>query len=222
MATGFSALHSGTYKGLRHSIAVVGLCALSSGAAMAAVGLVGTLPGRAILNIDGTTRTVSVGQRFGADGRLLSVDGSQVVIETEGRRQTLRVGQNVSATRTPDTAVLSSTADGHYLVMGQVNGVPLRMVVDTGATLVSMGAADARRLGLNLATAEVGQVQTAAGVANAHRVRLDSVQVGGITLQGIDALVMPNDLPVALLGMSFLSRTDMQREGNTLTLKKRY
>jgi aspartyl protease family protein len=207
---------------LRDSIASGVLGAWFAATASAAVGLVGTLPGKAILAVDGTTRTVAVGQKFGIDGRLIAVEGNQAVIESGGQRQTLRVGQNASGTRVTDSAVLAANAEGHYLVMGQINGVPLRMIVDTGATLISLGAADAKRLGLNLANAERGQVQTAAGVSSAHRVRLDSVQVGGITMQGVDALVLPNDLPVALLGMSFLGRTDMQREGDTLTLKKRY
>lgn len=222
MATGFIATILRRHLPLRNSIAGGLLAVFLAAPATAAVGLVGTLPGRAILSVDGATRTVAVGQKFGVDGRLLSVDGNQAVIEVAGQRQTLRVGQNASGTRATDSVVLPANAEGHYLVMGQINGVPLRMLVDTGATLVSLGAADASRLGLNLANAERGQVQTAAGVSTAHRVRLDSVQVGGITLQGVDALVLPNDLPVALLGMSFLGRTDMQREGSTLTLKKRY
>lgn len=226
MATGFTAaagLHEkvGT-TGWRRRIVVLPLCLALAGPSQAAVGLAGTLPGKAILVVDGSTRTVAVGQRIGEGMRLISVEGRQAVIEVNGKRQRLQVGQNVAPAAGPAQTVLSATAEGHFVTMGQINGVPIRMLVDTGATLVSLGAGDARRLGIDLSNAPTGTVQTAAGPAPAHRVRLDSVTVGGITMQGVDALVLGNDLPVALLGMSFLTRTDMQREGQTLTIKQRY
>lgn len=209
-------------KGWLHCIAAVPLLLALPSVGLAAVGLAGTLPGKAILVVDGTTRTIAVGQRIREGMRLIAVDGRRAVIEVDGKRQTLQIGQNVTAAAGPATTVLSATAEGHFVTMGQINGVPIRMLVDTGATMVSLGAGDARRLGLDLSNAQAGTVQTAAGPAPAHRVRLESVTVGGITMQGIDALVLGNDLPMALLGMSFLSRTDMQREGQTLTIKQRY
>lgn len=221
MATGFMAAGL-CRKGWRHCIAALPLGLALVGPALAGVGLAGTLPGKAILVVDGSTRTVAVGQRIAEGVRLIAVEGRRAVIEVDGKRQTLQVGQNVAPAAGPAQTVLSATAEGHFVTMGQVNGVPIRMLVDTGATMVSLGAADARRIGIDLSNAQPGMVQTAAGPAPAHRVRLDSVTVGGITMQGIDALVLGNDLPVALLGMSFLSRTDMQREGHTLTIKKRY
>ena len=54
------------------------------------------------------------------------------------------------------------------------------------------------------------------------RVKLDTVRVGEIVLNNVDAMVHQNDLPIALLGMSFLNRMEMQRNGETMTLKKRY
>jgi aspartyl protease family protein len=48
------------------------------------------------------------------------------------------------------------------------------------------------------------------------------VKVGPLVLHGVDAIVMENDLPIVLLGMSFLSRTEMERDGNRLTLRKRF
>lgn len=52
--------------------------------------------------------------------------------------------------------------------------------------------------------------------------RLDSVRVGGIELREVDAIVIEQGLPVALLGMSFLNRVEMKREGETLTLTRRF
>lgn len=207
----------------RNCIAAATIAFAPAGDALAGIGLAGTLPGKAILVIDGRTRTVPVGQRVAEGVRLLAVEGRRAVLEVDGKRLVLQVGQDVVAPASAaNQTVLSATAEGHFVTLGQINGMPIRLLVDTGATMVSLGAGDARRLGLDLSAAATGTVQTAAGPAVAHRVRLDSVTVGGITMQGVDALVLGNDLPVALLGMSFLSRTDMQREGSTLTLKKRY
>jgi aspartyl protease family protein len=56
----------------------------------------------------------------------------------------------------------------------------------------------------------------------AYRFKLDTVRVGGVAVQNVDAVITEGDsLPVALLGMSFLNRTDMKREGTTLTLTQR-
>lgn len=52
--------------------------------------------------------------------------------------------------------------------------------------------------------------------------KLDNLRVGEITMNNVDALVHQQDMPFALLGMSFLNRMEMQREGDTMTLKKRY
>lgn len=88
--------------------------------------------------------------------------------------------------------------------------------------MVSLGASDARRLGINAATGEAGFAQTANGVVRVWEHRLDAVSLGGITLYGVRAIVHENDLPVALLGMSFLNRVEMDRKGSSLTLRKRF
>jgi aspartyl protease family protein len=96
-------------------------------------------------------------------------------------------------------------------------------MIDTGATITAIPAADARRLGIDLAKGQVVLLRTANGTARARQVKLDVVSVGGVTLYGVDAVVMEGDgLALPLLGMSFLNRMDMKREGSVLTLTKRY
>lgn len=187
------------------------------------VALVGLIGQRAIVTIDGRiTRTLSVGQRAPEGVRLLAVVDGGAKLEIEGVVQTLGVGQHAAGARGGEVVVLNPDAKGHYLAQGSINGAGARFVVDTGASVVSIGAADARRIGIRLDGAQAVSAQTASGVVRVHRVRLDSVRVGAIELNNVDAIVHDNDLPIILLGMSFLSRMDMQREGETLTLKKRY
>ncbi len=213
----------------RYSMSRVGFFALTfsalcSVAVQAAdITLAGTLPGRAIFSVDGSTRTLRAGQSIKAGVRLLSVDGTSAVVDINGQQQVLRVGQRAMGSASGEQiAVLQADQRGQFLASGTINGKQIRFLVDTGATMVSLGASDARRLGLDLSEGVTGTAQTAAGPSPVTRILLDSVHVGDIKLDGIDALVHDNDLPIALLGMSFLNRTDMQREGSTMKLKKRY
>ena len=182
---------------------------------------------RALLVINGgEARPLAVGQsREGV--KVLSVQGDQVLVEVEGKRRSLRIGHSaaiapVGAAGSEGKAILNADGAGHFSTMGTINGVSVRFLVDTGATMVSLGAADARRLGLDLNKGRPGNVQTANGVTRAYQMKLDTVSVGGVTLHNVDAMVHQTDLPIVLLGMSFLNRMEMIRDGSTMTLKKRY
>jgi aspartyl protease family protein len=98
----------------------------------------------------------------------------------------------------------------------------VRFLVDTGATTIALPAADAKRLGINYLKGDQGLVQTANGSASAYRVKLDTVRLGDITLNGVDAVVLEGGLTTPLLGMSFLNRTEMKRDGETMVLTKRF
>lgn len=106
--------------------------------------------------------------------------------------------------------------------MGMINGTSVKFLVDTGATMVSLGASDARRLGIDTSKGQRGMSSTANGMAPMTQVKLDTVRVGDVTLNNVDALIGQTDMPYALLGMSFLNRMEMQRDGSTMTLKKQY
>jgi len=88
--------------------------------------------------------------------------------------------------------------------------------------MIAIGASDARRIGLDPKKGEIGYTQTANGVTQVSRVKLNTVRVGDIVLNNVDATVHLQDLPYALLGMSFLNRMEMQRNGESMTLKQRY
>jgi aspartyl protease family protein len=97
--------------------------------------------------------------------------------------------------------------DGHYWAEGEVNGAPVRFLVDTGATAVALTPKDAQRLGFDLQTLSYGySVVTAGGRARAAAVKLASVNVAGAKLTDVDALVIESGLDASLLGMSYLGR----------------
>ena len=94
--------------------------------------------------------------------------------------------------------------------------------MDAARTALRLGASDARRMGLDFNRGQKGISQTANGQVMVSKVQLDNVRIGGMTLHQVDAVIHQTDLPIALLGMSVLNRMEMQRDGSTMTLKKRF
>ena len=121
-----------------------------------------------------------------------------------------------------NAVVLPADGRGHFFAEGAVNGVPVRFLVDTGASMVVLSAADAKRLGIDYRHAPKTAVQTAAGGIVAYLVTLDRVKVGAIELVSIDGLVTEQGGAPPLLGMSFLNRVEMRRNGDSMTLIRRY
>lgn len=189
------------------------------------VGVVGLFPGKAVLVIDGgTPRTVAVGSTVGGV-RLVAVDQGGATVEISGKRQRLAIGQHAHAGGDgggAQTTSLTADSRGHFITTGTVNGATVRFMVDTGATSVALGASDARRANVNLANGRPIMVQTANGVTQAWLVTLNSVRIGDVILNEVEGTVHQQDMPMALLGMSFLNRMEMKRDGQTMTLRKRY
>lgn len=203
----------------------IGLCAAWPVVA-ADVGLAGVFPGKALLTIDGgAPRIVAVGAKTDEGVRVLSVDSDTATIENDGKKRILRVGQNVASQSSGEggaKAVLTADSSGHFVTTGSINGTTVRFLVDTGATMISIGAVEARRIGIDASRGQPATASTANGQAPVTRVKLDTVKVGEIVLNNVDALVHQQDMPLVLLGMSFLNRMEMQRDGQVMTLKKRY
>lgn len=98
-------------------------------------------------------------------------------------------------------------ADGHYWAEAEIAGRAVRVMVDTGASVVVLTPADAARLGLKLTPADFsGTVITASGPVRAAPVRLEAVAVAGARVAAVEALVVEQGLPHSLLGMSYLGR----------------
>jgi aspartyl protease family protein len=118
------------------------------------------------------------------------------------------------------TVVLQRNRAGHYVLDGQVNGVPVKFLLDTGATLVAVPASLASRLGLDRGMRMT--VVTATGPTTAYSTIIDSVRIGELEETQVVASILA-DLPrdEILLGMSFLKRLDFTQRGDTLILTQR-
>jgi aspartyl protease family protein len=212
-----------------HSFAVIVALlngALLAGTAYAAdISVVGLFSNKVVLVIDGgKPKTYSVGAKIGDGIRLLAVNSSGATIDINGRRETIALGEHVNRTPSSGRSSVTLQADGrgHYIVQGQINGGTAQMLLDTGATMIALPAADAQRLGIDYKKGQVRYVNTANGAVPAYLVRLDRVKVGDIEINQVDAVVQEQGLPIILLGMSFLNRTEMRREGEQMVLTKRF
>ena len=206
---------------------VAGAAALGAGAAGAqSVSFSGHMGDKALLVIDGTPRTLASGATQ-SGVRLVSVNPSTAVIEVGGKRQTLMLGGSpvslggANSAGGGDQIVLTAGLGGHFITGGSINGKPVQFMVDTGATTIAMSAADADRIGLNYKDSPRFSGSTANGVVTGHRVMLNSVRIGDVMVYGIEAAVLPLPMPHILLGNSYLTRFQMKRENDRMTLDKR-
>jgi aspartyl protease family protein len=206
-------------------IALLLLFACGSAAA-AEVSLVGVIGGKAaVVVVDGgDPKTVKVGQTWNGI-TVVSVDKEGALMEIEGVRHVLQQGQHYRrAATTSERAevTLAIGPGGHFVGEGMVNGTPVRFLVDTGASSIALPASLAQRAGIDFRKGEPGLSNTANGQVPVYRVTLGTVRLGAIELNSVDAVVFEAGLDTALLGMSFLNRVDMRREGETMTLTKRF
>jgi aspartyl protease family protein len=106
------------------------------------------------------------------------------------------------------TVTVQSDRRGHFQVEGSVDGRRLDFMVDTGATVVALREQDAGKLGIFPSPRDyTGRTSTANGIVRVAPVRLPSLEVNGIRVYDVSAVVLPDHaLSVNLLGMSFLSR----------------
>ncbi|HMA08521.1 MAG TPA: TIGR02281 family clan AA aspartic protease [Ramlibacter sp.] len=200
-------------------------CAAASAQTVALQGMLGS---SALLIVNGgPPKAVAAGSVY-QGVKVVSTAGDQAVVEIAGQRHTLRVGEapaSVGSGRASPGGgriVLTAGSGGHFMTQGAINGQPANFMVDTGATMVSMSAADADRLGLNYKAGQPGYSSTANGVAPVWRINLTSVRVGDVEVFNVDALVTPQPMPFMLLGNSFLSRFQMKRENDQMVLERRY
>lgn len=120
------------------------------------------------------------------------------------------------------TVELKAGDNGHYHAEAEINGRPVQVMVDTGASLVALSYRDAEAAGIYLRPSDfTHEVSTANGTTKVAPVTLDRVSIGDITVRNVKGVVAEDgDLEITLLGMSFLSRLDrVDMRAGTLILK---
>ncbi|MEL7446995.1 MAG: TIGR02281 family clan AA aspartic protease, partial [Pseudomonadota bacterium] len=105
--------------------------------------------------------------------------------------------------------ILERQPDGHFYVSANVEGTNVRMVVDTGASVVALTGRDASALGLDWDEADIRQIgQGASGAVYGVPANLSEIDIGGFAREDIEAVIIPRGLGVSLLGQSYLAQID--------------
>lgn len=186
----------------------------------------GLFSGKALLQIDGQTRMLSVGETSPEGVKLLACDSQQAEVEVDGQKVVLGLSKAISSKyKKPERREvrINRGDNGHFETMGRINGKPVKFMVDTGATAIAMSLKEAKRLGINYRKGDVSQVNTASGISSSISITLDKVSVGGITLRQVQAVILMGDYPQqVLLGNSFLKLLEMKEERGVLVLSTKY
>ena len=116
---------------------------------------------------------------------------------------------------------IGRAADSHFYADADVNGTGLRMMVDSGASVVALTRRDAEAIGIDVDRLPVaGSARTAGGAIPVRPVTLASIEIDGIEVRHVQAAVIDADMGISLLGQSYLSRLDaVNVEGDTMTLR---
>jgi len=183
---------------------------------------------QALLVIDGVPRVVEVGATV-QGVRLLSLSATQAEVDVGGQRRLLLAGASQVRVGAADERgsgsgaeiVLTAGSGGHFTTAGQINGKAVSFMIDTGATAIAMGQADADRIGLSYKNAPRGFAGTANGRIPVNIVALSSVRIGDVEVANVEAVVMPSTMQHILLGNSFLARFQMKRDNDTMRLTLR-
>lgn len=121
---------------------------------------------------------------------------------------------------TVDPLQIGRADNGLFYVNGEVNGVPVRFAVDTGASVVVLNAVDAGRTGLATHENSGMRIRTAAGYSRMHWQKDQKLSIEGRSLGPIDVAVMPDGPETSLLGLNALTRLESVTLANdTLTIK---
>jgi aspartyl protease family protein len=213
----------------RNLLLLLVFCVFADPAVQAApdVRVVGLFKDRAVVVIEGKQRVLRVGQTSPEGVKLLAADSESALLEYGGEEFKGLLDAQVSArTRPPATEEVQiwRNPQGMYATTGSIDGLPVSLVVDTGATHVAMNAAQARRLGIDYRVTGVpAAITTASRQEPAWAVTLDSVKVGEIELNNVEGVVIEGAQPeTVLLGMSYLGRLEIRNDGRLMTLQRKY
>ena len=196
--------------------------------AVESVQVLGLFKDRAVVLLGDRQRVLRPGETSPEGVKLVSANAREAVLEVDGQRATYRLGSRIStrfagADERETSVRVWPGEDGTYTVAGSIDGFPVTLLIDTGASEVAMNGAQAKRLGIDYR--KIGKpsfAATASGVVKTYEVVLKRVRVGEIELQEVEAGVIDGPHPrEVLLGMSFLDRLEMSRSGKALELRKR-
>ena len=191
----------------------------------------GLFKDKVIVTIDGKQQILKKNKLTPEGVKLIKSNSKEATIEIDGISKVFTLDEKIGNTfkTTSDdekpysfkkSVTIKGDTMGMYKTSGQINGKTVEFLVDTGATLVSMSSGLAEQLKIKYEKGKKVQMMTAKGPSIAYVVELNKVKVGDIELYNITGSVSDDMTGRALLGMSFLGKLDMKREGKYMVLEK--
>jgi aspartyl protease family protein len=191
----------------------------------------GLFKDKVVVTIDGKQQILKKNKLTPEGVKLIKSNSKEATIEIDGISKVFSLDEkigNTFKTTSDDKNTISirkkvtikGDANGMYLTKGQINGKTVEFLVDTGATYVSMSSDLAKQLKIKYEKGNKIQLETAKGMSVAYGVKLKKVKVGDIELYSVLGVVSDDMTGITLLGMSFLGKLDMKREGKYMVLEK--
>lgn len=179
---------------------------------------------KVVINVEGETKVLHVGETVGGI-KVISADTEECVLEINGQSSTYPMGSQISTrfakTSKPIVRIVQDNG-GLYRSSGLINGQMVNVIVDTGATMVTMNTEQAKSLGLEKKGNPI-PIVTASGKTKGYLVNLDQVSLGTIQAYNIQAVIVEGSFPPQiLLGMSFLQKLDIHHRDQLLELEQKY
>lgn len=182
-------------------------------------------PNAAVLNIDGERKLLKINQTY-RDITLITVRDQTATLEIEGQQAVIGLSTRVGANYQPvveKSLDIPRNQNLQYRTTAHINGRKTEVLVDTGANIVALNAGEAARLGVSVAGAQPVVLETASEKVNGWQVRLRSVDVGGLRVDGVEAVVIDGGFPATiLLGMSYLKHVKIKENQGIMTLYRAY
>ena len=193
------------------------------------VTLSGMVGSKALLIVDGSApKIVAAGEDF-KGVKVVSTQGDSAVLMVGGKRLNVRVGDSPASVgeqaggkSSGSKIVLTAGDGGHFLAAGSINGKSVQFMVDTGATTIAMGSAEAKRMGIDYTAGKPVRMNTANGSTLGYLLTLNTVRIGDVEVHNVDAIVSQQAMPYVLLGNSFLTRFSMRRDSDQMVLERRF
>ena len=210
-------------------ILLVGISLFTPSYAQTTVQAIALFNNKAMLSVDGgKAKIIKKGDSY-KGVRLLSSNTDQAVVEIDGKKEVLTLNSTVSLPEDLDTKIkpkssiqLLADKDGFFRSHGEINGHSLNFLIDTGANLVVLSSDQANRIGLEYRNGTLSYAVTASGTTPMYAIQIPEISLGTLELTNIKAGVIEGSFPVVpLLGMTFLSKLNMTRNGGIMKLTKR-
>ncbi len=169
--------------------------------------------------IDGRLVRLTSGQTSKNGMKLLSANLEAIVVLIDGKRYRYKKYSSKGTFLADKVTLIRDPGSSGYWASGRINGKDVTFLIDTGASYVVMNKDQARELKIKRGNKKI-QVSTATKTETAYQVTLNTISVGDIEYQNIPAIITKHKYPpYPLLGMSFLSRVEINQENGQMTLK---